>query len=147
MSLENATTYYWKAVAQDSYGAITPSDVWSFTTEASANGLCPAFALGLGDENFSLLRRLRDEILAVDEQGIVYSDTYYRHGWELFLILLTSPELRREAREIVEEALPVSQSLLRDREVPYVTGAFREGDNIFRKGFMVRSSALEDSAQ
>jgi hypothetical protein len=116
MSLENATTYYWKAVAQDSYGAITPSDVWSFTTGAPANGLCPAFALGLRDENVSLLRRLRDDILAVDEQGSLYIDTYYRHGWELFLILLTSHELRREAREIVEEVLPVSQSLLRDRE-------------------------------
>ncbi len=118
MGMENATTYYWKAVAEDSYGAITPSDVWSFTTEAPANGLCPAFALGLRDENFSLLRRLRDEILAVDEEGRVYSETYYRHGWELFLILLASPELRREAREIVEEALPVSQSLLRDGEAP-----------------------------
>jgi hypothetical protein len=112
MSLENATAYYWKAVAQDSYGAITASDVWSFTTEDPANGLCPAFALGLGDENFSLLRRVRDEILVEDEQGRIYIDTYYRHGWELFLILLTAHELRMEAREIVEEVLPVSQALL-----------------------------------
>jgi len=62
------------------------------------------------------LRRLRDEILAVDEQGSIYIDTYYRHGWELFLILLTSEELRREAREIVEAVRPVSQSLLSGRE-------------------------------
>jgi hypothetical protein len=117
MSLENATTYYWKAVAQDSYGAITPSDVWSFSTEAPANGLCPAFALELRDEDFGLLRRLRDEIMAGDEEGRIYIETYYRHGWELFLILLTSRELRMEAREIVEEVLPFSRSLLADREV------------------------------
>jgi hypothetical protein len=116
VSLGNTTTYYWKAVAQDSYGAITPSDVWSFTTEAPANGLCPAFALGLRDEDFSLLRRLRDKTLAGNEQGRIYIDTYYRHGWELFLILITSQEIRMEAREIVEELLPVSQSLLTDRE-------------------------------
>ena len=90
MSLENSATYYWKAVAEDSYGAITSSDVWSFTTEAPAIGLCPAFALGLRDENFSLLRRLRDETLAGDEEGRIFIDTYYRHGWELFLILLTA---------------------------------------------------------
>jgi hypothetical protein len=112
MSLENSTAYYWKAVAKDSYGAITASDVWSFTTEAPANGFCPAFALGLGDENFSILRRVRDEILAEDEQGRIFVDTYYRHGWELFLILLTAHELRMEAGEIVEEVLPVSQALL-----------------------------------
>jgi hypothetical protein len=112
MTLENGTTYYWKAVAQDSYDAITSSDVWSFTTEALASGLCPAFALGLADENVTLLRRVRDEILAEDQQGRIYIDTYYRHGWELFLIFLTARELRVEAGEIVEEVLPVSRDLL-----------------------------------
>jgi hypothetical protein len=71
----------------------------------------------LRDEDFGLLRRLRDEIMAGDEEGRIYIETYYRHGWELFLILLTSRELRMEAREIVEEVLPFSRSLLADREV------------------------------
>ena len=63
------------------------------------------------------MRRVRDEILAEDRKGRIFIDTYYRHGWELFLILLTARELRVEAREIVEEVLPVSRSLLTSGEV------------------------------
>jgi len=30
--LNNSTTYYWKIVAKDNKGGVTPSPVWSFTT-------------------------------------------------------------------------------------------------------------------
>ena len=154
IGLDNATAYYWKAVARDGYGAITSGDVWSFTTAAPPDGVCPAFALGLADDDIGHLRRLRDEILSGDEEGRAYIETYYRHGWELFLLLLTSRELRIEAREIAEELLPVSQSLLAHEEACIarelsgrVTAFLREISGHVRPQLKKVLSALADDLQ
>lgn len=43
--LLDATTYYWKVIAKDSYGNATETDVWSFTTD-NANVPFPGFLCG-----------------------------------------------------------------------------------------------------
>ena len=115
-SVGNDTTYYWKVVAKDSYGAETASAVWSFSTEPSANFVCPAATLGLGSKHYTSLRRLRDEILVHDQLGRDYIATYYRYAWELFLLFLFQPELRMEGQKLAEDLYDVSESLLENGE-------------------------------
>lgn len=117
-SLEGTTNYYWKVIAKDSYGEITPGSVWSFTTEDDNTIiLCPAFALELGYEERNFLRRLRDEVLTKDEDGKHYINLYYRYSWELLIILFIDDELRVEAMEIFEGLLPSIKTLLIDDKV------------------------------
>ena len=123
--MANDTTYYWKVVAKDSYGEVSAGEVWSFSTEGSVNIVCPAFALGLGSKHYTSLRRLRDEILARDHKGRYYIETYYRHGWDLFIMLLFHHDLRTEGRRIAEELYGVSQCLLEDGET-LITGELLE---------------------
>lgn len=115
-SVANDTTYYWKVVAKDSYGAENASAVWSFSTESSVNFVCPAASLGLGSKHYTNLRRLRDEILIHDQQGRDYIAVYYRYAWELFILFLFQPELRMEGRELAEQLYSVSESLLESGE-------------------------------
>jgi hypothetical protein len=115
-SVVNDTTYFWKVVAKDSYGAETASAVWSFSTESSVNFVCPAATLGLGSKHYTSLRRLRDEILIHDQQGRDYIAVYYRYAWELFILFLFQPELRMEGRELAEQLYCVSERLLENGE-------------------------------
>jgi hypothetical protein len=115
-SVANDTTYFWKVVAKDNYGAETASAVWSFNTESSRNFVCPAAVLGLGSKHYTSLRRLRDEILVHDQQGRDYIGIYYRYAWELFILFLFQPELRREGRELAEQLYGVSECLLENGE-------------------------------
>ncbi len=115
-SLENAITYYWKVVAEDSYDVMTSSSIWSFTTENDHTTLCPTFALELGYRERQLLREFRDTILARDESGRYYIGLYYRYAWELLLILFFDEELRSKSIEIVSELFPVIQNLLIHQE-------------------------------
>ena len=115
-SVGNDTTYYWKVVSKDSYGAETSGEVWSFTTEPSVNAACPSLALGLGSKHYTSLRRLRDEVLVHSHTGRGYIATYYRYAWNLFMVLLVHPELRMEARGLAEELYGLSECLLEDGE-------------------------------
>lgn len=115
-TLEGNTTYYWKVKAKDSYGEISPSSVWSFTTEDNMNGLCPTFALELGYEERHLLRELRDKVLAKYEDGRNYIRLYYRYSSELLLVLFVNDELRMRSMGIFKKLLPVIRSLLVNRE-------------------------------
>jgi len=115
-TLESDTTYYWKVIAKDSYGKMSPSSVWSFTTEDDAISLCPAFALELGYEERYLLRELRDKVLAKDEDGRNCIKLYYRYSWELLLILFINDELRMKSMEVFKELLPAIRGLLANRE-------------------------------
>ncbi len=115
-SVGNDTTYYWKVVSKDSYGAETSGEVWSFTTEPSVNVACPALALGLGSKHYTSMRRLRDEVLVHNHTGRGYIATYYRYAWNLFMVLLVHPELRMEARGLAKELYAVSECLLEDGE-------------------------------
>jgi len=115
-TLKSDTTYYWKVVAEDSYGEISPSNVWSFTTEDGMSNLCPAFALELDCEEHHLLRELRDKVLAKDEDGRNYIKLYYRYSWELLVILFINDELRMKSMEIFKQLLPAIRGLLADRE-------------------------------
>jgi len=125
-TLESDTTYYWKVIAKDSYGKMSPSSVWSFTTEGDAISLCPTFALEMGYEERCLLRELRDKVLAKDEDGRECIKLYYRYSWELLLILFINDELRMRSMEIFKELLPAIRDLLANRET-VVTVAVREG--------------------
>ena len=128
--MANDTTYYWKVVATDSYGELSASEVWRFTTEGSVNIVCPAFALGLGSKHYTSLRRVRDEIMAQNHVGRYYIETYYRHAWDLFIMLLLHHDLRMEARGIAEELQTVAQYLLEDGEA-LITGELLEKVTIF----------------
>jgi len=115
-ALRENTTYYWKVLAKDSFNEITPSSVWSFNTQAGSRGPCPAAALELSYEDAQLLRRLRDEVLARDVFAKSYISSYYRHSWELSLILLLHGELRTQALNLYEELRPVARSLVENGE-------------------------------
>ena len=125
-SLERKTTYYWKVIAKDSYGEITPSRIWHFTTGDYESSLCPTLALELGYEERHLLRGLRDRVLAKDEEGRSYIELYYHYSWELLLILFLNDELRLKTAEIVEEVLSVVGCLLVDKEAFMTVETVRE---------------------
>ena len=114
--LETGTTYYWKVVAKDSYGEITTSSVWSFTTQDSANSICSTLALELDFEERQLLRELRDKLLAQNEDGRRYINLYYRYSWELLVIFFTDDELRVKSVGICRELLPTIKTLMVHQE-------------------------------
>jgi len=115
-NLERNTTYYWKVIAKDSYGEITPSSVWKFTTEGMSN-LCPTFALELDSKEQHLLRELRDRVLAKDKDGRDYIKLYYRYSWELLVILFINDELRVKSMQVFRELLPAIKSLIVGDEI------------------------------
>ena len=132
-SLDRETTYHWKVVAKDSYGEITSGSVWSFTTENNVISICPAFALGLDYGEFSLLRELRDNVLAKDETGRNYINLYYHYSWELFLILFINDELGVQTGEVFKELIPAIRSLLIGREVFVTVEIMVEVKELIRK--------------
>jgi hypothetical protein len=115
-SLETVTTYYWKVVAKDSYGEVTTSSVWSFTTQDSAHSICPTLALELGFAERQLLRELRDKLLAKNEDGRKYRNLYYRYSWELLVIFFTDDELRVKSVGLCRELLPMIETLIVHQE-------------------------------
>ncbi len=115
-ALKPLTTYYWKVVAKDSFGAHVESDLWSFTTAA---GFCP-IALALKDTpgHVNLLRTFREKLLGQPELKKRDVDLYYDHAFEIARLMIADPRLRERTRDTVEKMIPAVRAFLRGDRMP-----------------------------
>jgi streptogramin lyase len=78
---------------------------------------CPAsVALGKEEDNLSLLRIFRDEVLTEDSRGQEYVNLFYRHARELTWLLVKDQELRSRTGQVLRRLLPQIQALLNGKE-------------------------------
>ena len=68
---------------------------------------------GEENEKTELLRRFRDEVLLNTQEGRKYVKLFYRYSLQLTEIINKNPQIRVQAKNVLESIIPEIQSVLR----------------------------------
>jgi hypothetical protein len=74
---------------------------------------CPIEQITQDNMALDPLREFRYRVLSRSERGREYVNLYYQHARETALILIRKPEARRQARSVLQEAVPEIRLILR----------------------------------
>lgn len=79
--------------------------------------LCPiALIFAEGKHQQKLLTEFKDKVLAKHKKGVTYTNLYYLNSPEITLIILSNPDIKTHAKNILIKLLPVATALLEKGE-------------------------------
>lgn len=99
---------------------------------------CPlTILLGGSSENTTMMRSFRDNVLLKSSGGAKLVDLYYRHAFELLLIMILNPEIMELSKILLDCIIPEVEMMVENRKI----GVFDDSEEINELLDLVAESA------
>ena len=109
---------------------------------------CPVSLLFEGDQQQqTLLREFRDEVLAQHDKGIDYIKRYYLHSPEITLIILTDDDIRLHTHRIFLAIFPIASALIKTGEAQLSEHLLDDADKLLNEIAHKASSSLRETVK